>query len=322
MKLGIIGSGKIVHDFLTTADKIADLELAAISTTPRSKQIAQDLAEQYQIAEVFSDNDELYCDPNVDTVYVAVPNSLHYGVVKQAILNGKNVICEKPYVATVAEAKELKKLADEYHVIIVEAITNIHLENYLAIKRALSKIAPIHIASLNYTQYSSRYDDFLEGKIAPVFDPAKDGGTLMDLNIYNIHLAVGLFGKPEAVQYYPVMQKGIDTSGILNLTYPEMQASLIASKDCYTTPRSFIEGEKGSIFFDGSTGVIDRFSIELRNGDTDSFEFNHYKHRMASEFNDFVKIIDNHDTKTANELYDHSITVMDVLAQAKKSVAK
>ena len=322
MKLGIIGSGKIVHDFLTTADKIADLELAAISTTPRSKQIAQDLAEQYQIAEVFSDNDELYCDPNVDTVYVAVPNSLHYGVVKQAILNGKNVICEKPYVATVAEAKELKKLADEYHVIIVEAITNIHLENYLAIKRALSKIAPIHIASLNYTQYSSRYDDFLEGKIAPVFDPAKDGGTLMDLNIYNIHLAVGLFGKPEAVQYYPVMQKGIDTSGILNLTYPEMQASLIASKDCYTTPRSFIEGEKGSIFFDGSTGVIDRFSIELRNGDTDSFEFNHYKHRMASEFNDFVKIIDNHDTKTADELYDHSITVMDVLAQAKKSVAK
>ncbi|WP_278965797.1 Gfo/Idh/MocA family protein [Lactobacillus apis] len=322
MKLGIIGSGKIVHDFLTTADKIADLELAAISTTPRSKQIAQDLAEQYQIAEVFSDNDELYCDPNVDTVYVAVPNSLHYGVVKQAILNGKNVICEKPYVATVAEAKELKKLADEYHVIIVEAITNIHLENYLAIKRALSKIAPIHIASLNYTQYSSRYDDFLEGKIAPVFDPAKDGGTLMDLNIYNIHLAVGLFGKPEAVQYYPVMQKGIDTSGILNLTYPEMQASLIASKDCYTTPRSFIEGEKGSIFFDGSTGVIDRFSIELRNGDTDSFEFNHYKHRMASEFNDFVKIIDNHDTKTANELYDHSITVMNVLAQAKKSVAK
>ncbi|WP_279082251.1 Gfo/Idh/MocA family protein [Lactobacillus apis] len=322
MKLGIIGSGKIVHDFLTTADKIADLELAAISTTPRSKQIAQDLAEQYQIVEVFSDNDELYRDPNVDTVYVAVPNSLHYGVVKQAILNGKNVICEKPYVATVAEAKELKKLADEHHVIIVEAITNIHLENYLAIKRALSKIAPIHIASLNYTQYSSRYDDFLEGKIAPVFDPAKDGGTLMDLNIYNIHLAVGLFGKPEAVQYYPVMQKGIDTSGILNLTYPEMQASLIASKDCYTTPRSFIEGEKGSIFFDGSTGVIDRFSIELRNGDTDSFEFNHYKHRMASEFNDFVKIIDNHDTKTANELYDHSITVMNVLAQAKKSVAK
>ena len=68
--------------------------------------------------------------------------------------------------------------------------------------------------------------------------------------------------------------------------------------------------------------MIDRFTIELRNGDTDSFEFNRYKHRMASEFNDFVKIIDNHDTETADKLYDHSVTVMDVLAQAKKSVAK
>lgn len=322
MKLGIVGSGKIVHDFLTTTDKVNGLELTAISTTPRSQHIAQDLAKQYAIADVFSDNEQLYQDQNVDTVYVAVPNSLHYQVVKRAVMNGKNVICEKPYVSTVKEAKELKQLADEHNVIIVEAITNIHLKNYQAIKHAITKIAPVHILALNYTQYSSRYDDFLQGKIAPVFDPAKDGGTLMDLNIYNIHLAVGLFGRPDAVQYYPVIQQGVDTSGILNLNYPEMQATLIAAKDCYTTPRSFIEGENGTITFDGSTGALNNFTIESKNGQTDSFELNQYQHRMASEFNDFVQIIDSHDTKTANELYDHSTAVIDVLAQAKASTAK
>lgn len=140
MKLGIIGSGKIVHDFLTTADKIENLELAAISTTKRSQAIARDLAKQYGIKEVFADNNLLFHDPNVDTVYVAVPNSLHYEVVKQAIENGKNVICEKPYVSTVAEAKELKKIADKHHVIIVEAITNIHLGNFQAIKKHLKKL--------------------------------------------------------------------------------------------------------------------------------------------------------------------------------------
>ncbi|QYN55322.1 Gfo/Idh/MocA family oxidoreductase [Lactobacillus panisapium] len=320
MKLGIIGSGKIVHDFLTTADKIENLELAAISTTKRSQAIARDLAKQYGIKEVFADNNLLFRDPNVDTVYVAVPNSLHYEVVKQAIENGKNVICEKPYVSTVAEAKELKKIADEHHVIIVEAITNIHLGNFQAIKKALKKIAPIHIIALNYTQYSSRYDDFLKGKIAPVFDPAKDGGTLMDLNIYNIHLAVGLFGKPQAVQYYPVVQKGIDTSGILAMTYRDKQATLIASKDCYTNPRSFIEGENGTIYFDGSTGVLANFTVDNRGGDTDKFNFNQYEHRMASEFAAFVDIIDHHDVAEANKLYDHSMAVMDVLAQAKASV--
>ena len=261
MKLGIIGSGKIVHDFLTTAAKIKGLELAAISTTKRSQPIAKNLAKQYNIKEVFADNGQLCHDENVDTVYVAVPNSLHYEIVKEALLAGKNVICEKPYVETVAQAEELKEIADKKDLIIVEAITNIHLPNFKAIKQQLAEIAPIHIISLNYTQYSSRYDDFLQGKIAPVFDPAKDGGTLTDLNIYNIHLAVGLFGKPEKVQYYPVMQKQVDTSGILNLVYPDKQAVLIAAKDSYTTPRSFIEGEKGTIYFDGSTGVIKSFTV-------------------------------------------------------------
>lgn len=321
MKLGIVGSGKIVHDFLTTAAKIEHLELTAISTTKRSQHIAADLAKQYGIKEVFADNDQLCHDDNVDTVYVAVPNSLHYEVVKKAIAAGKNVICEKPYVETVAQAKELKQLADRNNVIIVEAITNIHLPNYKAIKRQVAEIAPIHIISLNYTQYSSRYDDFLQGKIAPVFDPAKDGGTLMDLNIYNIHLCVGLFGEPEKVQYYPVMQKQIDTSGILNLVYPDKQAVLIAAKDSYTTPRSFIEGEKGTIYFDGSTGVIANFTVEHKDGDNSEFNFNEFDHRMASEFTDFVKIIDSHDVQKANELYNHSVAVMAVLAKAKESVS-
>lgn len=321
MKLGIIGSGKIVHDFLTTAAKIKGLELVAISTTKRSQPIAKDLAKQYNIKEVFADNGQLCHDENVDTVYVAVPNSLHYEIVKEALLAGKNVICEKPYVETVAQAEELKEIADKKDLIIVEAITNIHLPNFKAIKQQLAEIAPIHIISLNYTQYSSRYDDFLQGKIAPVFDPAKDGGTLTDLNIYNIHLAVGLFGKPEKVQYYPVMQKQVDTSGILNLVYPDKQAVLIAAKDSYTTPRSFIEGEKGTIYFDGSTGVIKSFTVEHRNGDDSEFNFNEFDHRMASEFTDFVKIIDTHDTQKANDLYEHSIAVMDVLAKAKQSVS-
>ena len=117
------------------------------------------------------------------------------------------------------------------------------------------------------------------------------------------------------------MQKQVDTSGILNLVYPDKQAVLIAAKDSYTTPRSFIEGEKGTIYFDGSTGVIKSFMVEHRHGDNSKFNFNQFDHRMASEFTDFVKIIDTHDTQKANDLYEHSIAVMDVLAKAKQSVS-
>lgn len=319
MKLGIIGSGKIVHDFLTTANKIQNLELTAIATTKRSATIGQELAKKYNIKKTYTSNTDLFNDEEVDTVYVAVPNSLHYLVAKKALEAGKNVICEKPFVSTTAEARKLKKIADDHGVIIVEAITNIHLENFKHIKEDLAKIAPVHVLSLNYTQYSSRYDDFLKGKIAPVFDPTKDGGALKDLNIYNIHLAVGLFQNPKTVQYYPNMQRGVDTSGILNLVYQGMQASLIASKDSYTTPRSFIEGEKGTIFFDGSPGELTNYSLELRGEEPKQFNFNKYDHRMVSEFVDFINVIDNHDTEQADEWFEHSLHVLEILSAAKRS---
>ena len=135
MKLGIIGSGKIVHDFLTAIDQINNLDVVAISSTKRSENIAQELAKKYSINKTYTDNDELMSDPDVDTVYVAVPNFLHYQVAKAALEHGKNVICEKPFVDSTNEAKKLKQLADEKNLIIVEAITNIYLENFKRIRK-------------------------------------------------------------------------------------------------------------------------------------------------------------------------------------------
>lgn len=319
MKLGIIGSGMIVHDFLKTADKINNLELVAISSTVRSKDIAQELAKQYGIKKTYTDNKKLMEDPDVDTVYVAVPNFLHYEIAKEALEHGKNVICEKPFVESTEQAKELKQLADEKDLIILEAITNLYLENFKQIQKELKNIAPIHIINMNYTQYSSRYDAFLEGKIAPVFDPNKDGGALMDLNIYNIHLVAALFGLPDKVQYYANMQKGVDTSGIFHLSYPDKQASLTASKDSYVTPRSFIEGEKGSIYIDGSTGELNNFTVQMRGKEPKRYNLNKYDHRMTSEFNAFSEIIDNYDTVKADEAFVNTLESMQILTAARNS---
>ena len=263
MKLGIIGSGKIVHDFLSIADQIPNLELVALSTTKRSHQIGLELQEKYNISKLYQDNTDLFNDANVDTVYVAVPNSLHFSIAKAALEAGKNVICEKPFVATTDEARELKEIADKNQVIIVEAITNIYLENFKFIEDNLAKIAPIHVVNLNYTQYSSRYDAFLEGDIQPAFDPKKDGGALMDLGIYNLHIIIKLFGKPDSVKYFPTIQKNIDTSGILHLGYSDKQASSIAAKDSFSPNVSTIEGEKGALIIYGHPNEMPKVGIQL-----------------------------------------------------------
>lgn len=317
MKLGIIGSGKIVHDFLTIADQISDIELTALATTKRSHQIGLDLQKKYQITKLYDNNADLFNDPDVDTVYVAVPNSLHFSISKEALEAGKNVICEKPFVATVDEARELKVIADQKKLIIIEAITNIYLENFKFIEENLDKIAPIHVVNLNYTQYSSRYDAFLAGDIQPAFDPKKDGGALMDLGIYNLHIIIKLFGKPESINYFPTMQKNIDTSGILHLSYSDKQASSIAAKDSFSPNVSTIEGEKGALIIYGHPNEIPKVGMQLKGQEVKVINNNKYSHRMVAEFIEFTKTIDQHKFKEADHAFVHSLNTLSVLQEAK-----
>ena len=247
MKLGIVGSGQIVHDFLSASNQMQDVELVAISTLARSKSVAEGLAQKYQINKVYTDNEAMFAASNIDTVYIGVPNSLHFSIAKEALAAGKNVVCEKPLVETSEQVKELKKIADEHHVLLFEAMTVLYLENYFHLKEDLKKIGKVHVIALNLTQISSHYADFLAGVHIPKFDRKMGGGALMDMNIYNINFCVSLFGQPKQISYLPTIQRGTDTSGILNLTYDDKQASLIAAKDAVGPTPSNIEGEKGLI---------------------------------------------------------------------------
>lgn len=319
MKLGIVGSGLIVHMFLPIAKQIPGLQLAAITTTKRSKQVGKDLAEKYGIVMTFTDYDEMLKSPDVDTIYICVPNFLHYEYSKKAIIAGKNVICEKPFVTKLAQLQELRLLAEKQNVIFVEAIKNIYLPNFNAIKENLARVGRIHIINFNYTQYSSRYDAFLAGKIAPAFDPKKNGGALMDIGIYNIHLLTALFGKAHAVQYYPNIQRNIDTSGVLMASYHDgKQASLIVAKDSSALARSFIEGENGSIYINGHINEIPNFTVAIKGKDEEHFNFNEHDD-MVDEFLAFEDMVDTHNMEASKQSLQESEDVCSILEKARSS---
>ena len=318
MKLAVLGTGKIVQEFLPMIQQVTDVELVALLSTPRSLDKAKEMQAQYQVQEVYTDYETLLGNATIDTVYVALPNHLHYQYTKAALLQGKNVICEKPFTLNAQQLQELIQIATEKRLILLEAITNQYLNNFLQIKKDLAQLGKIKIVECNYSQYSSRYDAFKEGKILPAFDPQKGGGALMDINIYNIHFVVGLFGNPEKVQYLANVERHIDTSGILVLDYGAFKAVCIGAKDSTAQIRSVIQGTDGSIEVLGATNEMPRYERRSKT-EIEAVNVNLDKHRMYQEFEKFTEVIDQKDLAFALEQLNHSLTVMQVVDQALES---
>lgn len=257
IRLGTIGSGEIVHNILDGVARTEGICLEAVYSRSREKGSA--LAAEYGASKVYTDMDAMLADEEINFVYIASPNLLHYPNTLRALEAGKNVICEKPFCTKASQARELVALAKEKGLILVEAVPTTYLPNYAPLREALSKIGPVHLVLGNYTQYSSRYDKLMAGELPNVFNPDFAGGALMDINYYNVYLTLALFGKPfNAIYHANLHDNGIDTSGVATLHYPGFTASLAGSKDA--RGRSFyqIEGEWGYInVTDGSNGLAE-----------------------------------------------------------------
>ena len=317
MNLGIVGAGMIVKDFLSFSHELPEIKLEAI--VARNIENLKNLQNTYNIKQIYTDLDECLSNPSIDTIYVAVPNNLHYSVAKKALEAGKNVICEKPFTLNYHETVELFELAESKNLILIEAITNQYLPNYLEIKENLSQIGNIRLVECNFSQLSSRYEAFKKGIIAPVFDKKQGGGVLGDLNIYNIHFVVGLFGSPKNSEYYPNIVREVDTSGILILEYDEFKVVCIAAKDTYNNSYANIQGDKGLIKVIGTLNEVPNYII--KNNEVEmKVNKNIHKHRMYSEFKKFIDVIDNKDFDFMQKQKEHSLAVMEIFYKSRKQI--
>lgn len=316
MKLGIVGSGKIVQEFLPWLAQSPVVEVAALCSTQRSAAQAKALCEQYGVPLHTTDYEELL--KVVDTVYVALPNLLHTAYTRAALEAGRNVIVEKPLAPCAAEAVQLADLARKKGLFLFEAVTTLYMENYHKLRQLLPRVGPVKLVQCNFSQYSSRYDAFCAGQVAPVFDPNQAGGALMDLAVYNISYLVGLFGEPQQVHYTANVERGIDTSGILTMDYRSFKAVSIAAKDCAAPPRYVIQGTRGYLLQKSTANFCGPLTLHLNDGKEEHFSLNGKRPRCAAEFEAFARAIDAGDQEMCSGMLDTSLAVSRVLTVARK----
>lgn len=319
MKLGIIGAGKIVKEVLTFIKDIEEIDLVAIAATKKSETKLKEMSRTYDIDKYYLDYKELIRDPEVEVVYVALINSLHYEVMAYAIEYGKDIICEKPFASSYRESKEIFDKAFSKNLLVIEAVSHRFIPNALAVRKEIKNIGDIKLVSFNYSQYSSRYDDFKEGIIAPVFSRKQAGGSLMDINFYNVDYLAGLFGRPKDVKYFPNIEREIDTSGILYLDYGDFKAIAIGSKDTDVASVNTIQADGGSIEIRDSLSTFSSFRIKKRlDKDYRQVNLNEPCNRLFYEFKEIAKLIACRDMKRVKEYSINSLDTAWILEEARK----
>lgn len=317
MKLGILGSGKIVKEVLPVLKKIKNIDLVAIAA--RNEEKLQNLAKEFDIKKYYLGIDELLQDQDIDTVYVALPNHLHFDAMDKAIDYGKDIICEKPFTSNFYETKQIIEKAKHKDVMIVEAISHRFIPNAIETKKMINDLGEIKIVSFNYSQYSSRYDKFKAGEIETVFSLEASGGALIDLNLYNLAFAVDTFGLPKDVKYFANIENDIDTSGIVILDYEDFKVSCIGSKDSAAPMVNTIQGTKATIEIPDALNSFGEFNMEVVGDDGQfSFQFNEEgRSRLYYEFVAIEEILRNRDRKRADELLEQTKNYMDVITRAR-----
>lgn len=308
IRLGTIGSGPIVHSILDAVKVTEGISCRAVYS--RSEETGQALAAEYQVPKVYTDLEKMLMDEELNFIYIASPNSLHYTQMKQALEHGKNVICEKPFCAKRSQVEEVVRIAKEKNLFLVDAVPTAFLPNFKILKEQLKKIGKVKLVLCNYSQYSSRYDQILEGKVPNIFNPEFAGGCLQDINFYNVYFNVALFGKPLEAKYFANVIPGLtDSSGIILMRYDGFVSESAGAKDTWGVNFAQIEGEKGYIYIrDGSNGLAE-IKVVTKAGE-ETYNEQENPNRWFYEIQNLTKLLleDCYD-----EIYSRLETTIDVI---------
>ncbi len=317
LRIAIVGSGMIVPDMLKAMQTVQGYEVIAICARSLEK------GSRFGIPNVYTDYAEMLTRTDIDFVYVALPNSLHFAAAKQALLAGKNVLCEKPFTSTVAQTEELFALAKERDLFIFEAISNIHLPNFFKVRELLPQIGPVRLVHADYDEHFGRYDEYLAGKELPVFTHEYEGGALRDINIYCLHIVLALYGRPDTV-YYAANTCGrnaVATSGAATLTWKSgVTAICSASMDSDGLRGFFFQGEKGAIRVHGLPNFFTKVDLMLPGKEMQSFELNRYEHRLCHQLEVYRDIFLARDRKAEEALHAQTLLIMETLVRCEASM--
>ena len=247
IRWGVIGaSARIAGDAVIPAilsSEYAELTAVASRSRDRAQEIAAGAGPRVA---AYGDYDSLIADPNVDAIYLPLPNNLHLGWTVEALNHGKHVLCEKPFAMNAVQAQEMQETAEDNGVLVSEAFMYRYhpLQQEVARMVRGGELGDVRLVRASFSFVQTETDDYRR-------DPGMGGGALFDVGCYCVHLARRAFARePTAVTAKSLYDPGsqVDTTTAALMEFGSDGIGLIDCSFSLSFRATYeVVGSKGSI---------------------------------------------------------------------------
>ncbi|HED1542775.1 TPA: Gfo/Idh/MocA family oxidoreductase [Kluyvera cryocrescens] len=314
IRFAVIGTNWITRQFVDAAHETGKYKLTAVYS--RSLEQAQSFANDYPVEHLFTSLEAMAQSDDVDAVYIASPNSLHFPQTELFLRHKKHVICEKPLASNLREVEQAIAVARENQVVLFEAFKTASLPNFQLLQQTLPKLGQIRKAFINYCQYSSRYQRYLDGENPNTFNPAFSNGSIMDIGFYCLASAVALWGEPKQVQASAsLLESGVDAHGVVVMDYGDFSVTLQHSKVSDSTLPSEIQGEAGALVIE-KISECQKLSFVPRGSKAQDLSQPQHINTMLYEAEEFARLVEN------NEVNHPGLEVSRITAKVQTEIRR
>jgi predicted dehydrogenase len=247
VKWGILSTARIaVEKVIPAMQSAPNLEISAICS--RNMESAENAASKLGISKFYGSYTELLNDPDIDAVYIPLPNHLHFEWTKKAIQNGKHVLCEKPLALNTLQIKELIQLRDQYQVKVGEAFMVRTHPQWLRVLELVRRGALGQLRSIQgFFSYYKKDPDNIRNILE------YGGGAIWDIGCYPVHTSRYVFGvEPTRVVSLidrdPTMK--IDRQSSVIIEFPEGHCTFTVSTQLVPHQKMMFFGEEKKLEID------------------------------------------------------------------------
>lgn len=238
---GIVGTGGIAQRFAADLAHIPQARIAAVQS--RSPATAERFRAMFSAGAAYTELAALLADRTVDAVYLATPNAQHVEQALSSIVAGKPVLVEKPIALSASDVERIERAASDNGVFAMEGMWTRFLPAVQSAKALvdagdIGDIVTIH-ANLAYRHEEAPGSRFYD---------VNGGGSLLDLGVYPISLALFFLGQPTSVSgSWKAAVSGVDKSAEITLQFGDAKAHLACGFDRYGGNGFTLTGSKGSL---------------------------------------------------------------------------